>query len=205
MVLESSGEAAVTMMMKLLKVLWETGLVTLDQMNRVRAWLAGVGSPEEKPLLAEQYVQDWSPSEPWGPAAALGTGTAPPRPSPVWPKGLWALAAAHTSSPLPRHCLGSVGRGEGSGMPACVGGCCLRALGPDHLIAPVHQLPPHSPRGLSAQQSFANVCSRNQNGAGCKRGPNAACLCQPACSPQFSFLWPVPSVCLFFLLSTVVF
>lgn len=34
MVLESSGEAAVTMMMKLLKVLWETGLVTLDQMNR---------------------------------------------------------------------------------------------------------------------------------------------------------------------------
>lgn len=36
MVLESSGEAAVTMMMKLLKVLWETGLVTLDQMNRVR-------------------------------------------------------------------------------------------------------------------------------------------------------------------------
>lgn len=35
MVLESSGEAAVAMMMKLLKVLWETGLVTLDQMNRV--------------------------------------------------------------------------------------------------------------------------------------------------------------------------
>ncbi|XP_077157518.1 programmed cell death protein 4-like [Paroedura picta] len=34
MVLESSGETAVTMMTKLLKVLWETGLVTLDQMNR---------------------------------------------------------------------------------------------------------------------------------------------------------------------------
>ncbi|XP_015271211.1 PREDICTED: programmed cell death protein 4-like [Gekko japonicus] len=34
MVLESSGEMAVAMMMKLLKVLWETGLVTLDQMNR---------------------------------------------------------------------------------------------------------------------------------------------------------------------------
>ncbi|XP_060103220.1 programmed cell death protein 4-like isoform X2 [Heteronotia binoei] len=34
MVLESSGETAVAMMMKLLKVLWETGLVTLDQMNR---------------------------------------------------------------------------------------------------------------------------------------------------------------------------
>ncbi|KAF7252374.1 Programmed cell death protein 4 [Varanus komodoensis] len=34
MVLESSGDTAVTMMVKLLKVLWETGLVTLDQMNR---------------------------------------------------------------------------------------------------------------------------------------------------------------------------
>ncbi|KAJ6658606.1 hypothetical protein lerEdw1_019994 [Lerista edwardsae] len=34
MVLESSGKAAVTVMMKLLKVLWQTGLVTLDQMNR---------------------------------------------------------------------------------------------------------------------------------------------------------------------------
>ncbi|XP_025911771.1 programmed cell death protein 4-like [Apteryx rowi] len=34
MVLEGSGEAPVTMMVTLLKVLWETGLVTLDQMNR---------------------------------------------------------------------------------------------------------------------------------------------------------------------------
>ncbi|KAH0615664.1 hypothetical protein JD844_025963 [Phrynosoma platyrhinos] len=34
MVLESSGDTAVAMMVKLLKVLWETGLVTLDQMNR---------------------------------------------------------------------------------------------------------------------------------------------------------------------------
>ncbi|XP_062991912.1 programmed cell death protein 4-like isoform X1 [Elgaria multicarinata webbii] len=34
MVLESSGDTAITMMVKLLKVLWETGLVTLDQMNR---------------------------------------------------------------------------------------------------------------------------------------------------------------------------
>ncbi|XP_053110566.1 programmed cell death protein 4-like [Hemicordylus capensis] len=34
MVLESSGETAVAMMVTLLKVLWETGLVTLDQMNR---------------------------------------------------------------------------------------------------------------------------------------------------------------------------
>ncbi|XP_060635485.2 programmed cell death protein 4-like [Anolis sagrei] len=34
MVLESSGETAVAMMVKLLKMLWETGLVTLDQMNR---------------------------------------------------------------------------------------------------------------------------------------------------------------------------
>ncbi|XP_061439747.1 programmed cell death protein 4-like isoform X2 [Rhineura floridana] len=34
MVLESSGDTAVAMMVKLLKVLWQTGLVTLDQMNR---------------------------------------------------------------------------------------------------------------------------------------------------------------------------
>uniref|UniRef100_A0A493TDG3 Programmed cell death protein 4 n=1 Tax=Anas platyrhynchos platyrhynchos TaxID=8840 RepID=A0A493TDG3_ANAPP len=34
MVLEGSGDAPVTMMVTLLKVLWETGLVTLDQMNR---------------------------------------------------------------------------------------------------------------------------------------------------------------------------
>ncbi|NWY07710.1 PDCD4 protein, partial [Nothoprocta ornata] len=34
MVLEGSGEAPVSMMVTLLKVLWETGLVTLDQMNR---------------------------------------------------------------------------------------------------------------------------------------------------------------------------
>ncbi|KAJ7327320.1 hypothetical protein JRQ81_017079 [Phrynocephalus forsythii] len=34
MVLESSGDTAVAMMVKLLKVLWETGLITLDQMNR---------------------------------------------------------------------------------------------------------------------------------------------------------------------------
>ncbi|XP_074922841.1 programmed cell death protein 4-like [Chelonoidis abingdonii] len=34
MVLESTGETPVIMMVKLLKVLWETGLVTLDQMNR---------------------------------------------------------------------------------------------------------------------------------------------------------------------------
>ncbi|KAH1170409.1 hypothetical protein KIL84_001394 [Mauremys mutica] len=34
MVLESTGETPVVMMVKLLKVLWETGLVTLDQMNR---------------------------------------------------------------------------------------------------------------------------------------------------------------------------
>uniref|UniRef100_A0A670JLS6 Programmed cell death protein 4 n=1 Tax=Podarcis muralis TaxID=64176 RepID=A0A670JLS6_PODMU len=34
MVLESTGDTAVAMMVRLLKVLWETGLVTLDQMNR---------------------------------------------------------------------------------------------------------------------------------------------------------------------------
>ncbi|XP_039189778.1 programmed cell death protein 4-like isoform X2 [Crotalus tigris] len=34
MVMESSGDTAVAMMVKLLKVLWQTGLVTLDQMNR---------------------------------------------------------------------------------------------------------------------------------------------------------------------------
>ncbi|XP_041134203.1 programmed cell death protein 4-like [Polyodon spathula] len=34
MVLESSGETAVKMMVKLLKVFWETGLITIDQMNR---------------------------------------------------------------------------------------------------------------------------------------------------------------------------
>ncbi|NXR08585.1 PDCD4 protein, partial [Semnornis frantzii] len=34
MVLEGSGEGSVAMMVTLLKVLWETGLVTLDQMNR---------------------------------------------------------------------------------------------------------------------------------------------------------------------------
>ncbi|MBN3311135.1 PDCD4 protein, partial [Amia calva] len=34
MVLESTGESAVQMMVKLLKAFWETGLITLDQMNR---------------------------------------------------------------------------------------------------------------------------------------------------------------------------
>ncbi|KAG5844953.1 programmed cell death protein 4-like isoform X2 [Anguilla anguilla] len=34
MVLESKGETAVRMMTKLLKAFWETGLITLDQMNR---------------------------------------------------------------------------------------------------------------------------------------------------------------------------
>lgn len=34
MVLEATGNTAVNMMVKLLKVFWETGLITLDQMNR---------------------------------------------------------------------------------------------------------------------------------------------------------------------------
>ncbi|MGH0151670.1 UNVERIFIED_CONTAM: hypothetical protein FKN15_042116 [Acipenser sinensis] len=34
MVLESNGETAVNMMVKLLKAFWETGLITIDQMNR---------------------------------------------------------------------------------------------------------------------------------------------------------------------------
>ncbi|NXW86897.1 PDCD4 protein, partial [Alopecoenas beccarii] len=37
MVLEGSGEGPVEKMVTLLKVLWESGLVTLDQMNRVSA------------------------------------------------------------------------------------------------------------------------------------------------------------------------
>uniref|UniRef100_A0A672GT51 Programmed cell death 4a n=1 Tax=Salarias fasciatus TaxID=181472 RepID=A0A672GT51_SALFA len=36
MVLESKGESASHMMMKLLQSLWKTGLITVDQMNRVR-------------------------------------------------------------------------------------------------------------------------------------------------------------------------
>uniref|UniRef100_A0A8C6ZVB5 Mannosyl-oligosaccharide glucosidase n=1 Tax=Nothoprocta perdicaria TaxID=30464 RepID=A0A8C6ZVB5_NOTPE len=43
MVLEGSGEAPVSMMVTLLKVLWETGLVTLDQMNRVSLLARDVG------------------------------------------------------------------------------------------------------------------------------------------------------------------
>lgn len=39
MVLESNGETAVNMMVKLLKAFWETGLITIDQMNRVSAKL----------------------------------------------------------------------------------------------------------------------------------------------------------------------
>lgn len=35
MVLESKGETASHMMMKLLQSLWKTGLITVDQMNRV--------------------------------------------------------------------------------------------------------------------------------------------------------------------------
>lgn len=49
MVMESSGDTAVAMMVKLLKVLWQTGLVTLDQMNRVRPG----GAPAE-PLCHPQ-------------------------------------------------------------------------------------------------------------------------------------------------------
>ena len=45
MVLESSGDTAVAMMVKLLKVLWETGLITLDQMNRVSVR----GAPKQVP------------------------------------------------------------------------------------------------------------------------------------------------------------
>lgn len=35
MVLESNSESAIHMMVKLLKAFWESGLITLDQMNRV--------------------------------------------------------------------------------------------------------------------------------------------------------------------------
>lgn len=35
MVLESNGDKAVKMMVKLLQTLWKSGLITLDQMNRV--------------------------------------------------------------------------------------------------------------------------------------------------------------------------
>ncbi len=35
MVLESTGDTAIQMMVKLLKAFWQTGLITLDQMNRV--------------------------------------------------------------------------------------------------------------------------------------------------------------------------
>lgn len=35
MVLESTGNTALQMMVKLLKAFWQTGLITLDQMNRV--------------------------------------------------------------------------------------------------------------------------------------------------------------------------
>lgn len=47
MVLEGSGEGPVEKMVTLLKVLWESGLVTLDQMNRVSAgpWGGGRAAP----------------------------------------------------------------------------------------------------------------------------------------------------------------
>lgn len=35
MVLESKGDTAIDMMVKLLKAFWKTGLITVDQMNRV--------------------------------------------------------------------------------------------------------------------------------------------------------------------------
>lgn len=37
MVLESTGDKAIQMMVKLLQAFWKTGLITLDQMNRVSA------------------------------------------------------------------------------------------------------------------------------------------------------------------------
>lgn len=49
MVLEGSGEGPVTMMVTLLEVLWKTGLVTLDQMNRVRAGWTGRGVGGQHP------------------------------------------------------------------------------------------------------------------------------------------------------------
>lgn len=49
MVLEGSGEGPVTMMVTLLEVLWKTGLVTLDQMNRVSAGWMGRGVGGQQP------------------------------------------------------------------------------------------------------------------------------------------------------------
>ena len=37
MVLESKGDTAIHMMMKLLQSFWKSGLITVDQMNRVSA------------------------------------------------------------------------------------------------------------------------------------------------------------------------
>lgn len=42
MVLEATGDTASPMMMKLLQSFWKTGLITVDQMNRVYAFVASV-------------------------------------------------------------------------------------------------------------------------------------------------------------------
>ena len=39
MVLESKGDTAIHMMMKLLQSFWKSGLITVDQMNRVSSGL----------------------------------------------------------------------------------------------------------------------------------------------------------------------
>lgn len=49
MVLEGSGDAPVTTMVTLLQVLWETGLVTLDQMNRVSTGWGRGAAPAPTP------------------------------------------------------------------------------------------------------------------------------------------------------------
>lgn len=55
MVLESKGDKAIQMMVKLLKAFWKIGLITVDQMNRVSPISISVSRYELFASLYHQY------------------------------------------------------------------------------------------------------------------------------------------------------
>lgn len=56
MVLESKGDTAVKMMCKLLQAFWKIGLVTVDQMNRVRPLTHQKVAPNSLVALAHKIT-----------------------------------------------------------------------------------------------------------------------------------------------------
>uniref|UniRef100_A0A8C3KDZ1 MI domain-containing protein n=1 Tax=Calidris pygmaea TaxID=425635 RepID=A0A8C3KDZ1_9CHAR len=122
MVLEGSGEGPVAMMVTLLKVLWETGLVTLDQMNRVSVGHAEGGSVSSPP-----------------PGLTLPCPVHPPRPPSPCPGLPAGVRGAGGHQP---------GRAAGPQPPGAAGGALLRPR--HHHQGAAGRLPRQVPREVTA-------------------------------------------------------